>query len=149
EAAAAGLEQMIFVTGRHKRAIEDHFDRVPELEALLEKPEKKPLLDALMSATPSGGSFVYLRQPGALGRRPAVLCAESVVGDEPCAVILADDLIDAQPGVTAQLVETFERTNASVVAVEDVPKEETSRYGIVGATPLNDKEAKVDVIVEK
>jgi UTP--glucose-1-phosphate uridylyltransferase len=149
EAAAAGIEQMIFVTGRHKRAIEDHFDRAPELEAQLASASKKDLLDALMTATPAGVSFVYVRQPEPLGLGHAVLCAEPVVGDEPFVVILADDLIDAQPGATAQLVETYRRTDASVVAVEDVPLADTSRYGIVGVTKMNEIEARVDVIVEK
>ncbi len=149
EAAAAGIEQMIFVTGRNKRAIEDHFDRAPELEQQLDASRKLDLLEALMSATPKGVNFVYVRQPEPLGLGHAVLCAEPVVGDEPFAVILADDLIDAQPGVTAQLVESFARTNASVLAVEDVPPADTGKYGIVAAEALNPTEAKVTRIVEK
>jgi UTP--glucose-1-phosphate uridylyltransferase len=149
EAAAAGIEQMIFVTGRNKRAIEDHFDRAPELEQQLDASRKHDLLEALMSATPKGVSFVYVRQPEPLGLGHAVLCAETVVGDEPFAVILADDLIDAQPGVTAQLVESFARTHASVLAVEDVPLADTRKYGIVAAEPLNPVEARVTRIVEK
>jgi UTP--glucose-1-phosphate uridylyltransferase len=149
EAAAAGIEQMIFVTGRNKRAIEDHFDRAPELEQQLEAAGKRELLEALMSATPKGIGFVYVRQPEPLGLGHAVLCAEAVVGDEPFAVILADDLIDARPGVTAQLVETFRRTQASVLAVEDVPLKDTSKYGIVATTPMNPQEGRVIAIVEK
>jgi UTP--glucose-1-phosphate uridylyltransferase len=149
EAAAAGIEQMIFVTGRNKRAIEDHFDRAPELEAQLAADNKHALLDALMSATPKGVNFVFVRQPEQLGLGHAVLCAEPVVGDEPFAVILADDLIDATPGVTRQLIETFDRTNASVLAVEDVPRQDTSKYGIVASEPLNQTEARVTGIVEK
>ena len=107
EAAAAGIEQMIFVTGRNKRAIEDHFDRAPELEQALDAQRKHDLLELLMSATPPGVSFIYVRQSEPLGLGHAVLCAEAVVGDEPFAVVLADDLIDAYPGVTAQLLESY------------------------------------------
>jgi UTP--glucose-1-phosphate uridylyltransferase len=150
EAAAAGIEQMIFVTGRNKRAIEDHFDRAPELEAQLAAAGKHELLEQLMSATPRGVSFVYVRQPEPLGLGHAVLCAQPVVGDEPFAVILADDLIDATPGVTAQLVASYERHGASVLAVEDVPLADTSKYGIVASTPMGaDGEERVTGIVEK
>ncbi len=152
EAAAAGIEMMIFVTGRNKRAIEDHFDRSPELELLLQASGKTQLLDALMSATPRGVSFVYVRQAEPLGLGHAVLCAQPVVGDEPFAVILADDLIDAQPGVTAQLVQSYERHGASVLAVEDVPLQDTSKYGIVGTEPMRSAEAgeeRVTGMIEK
>jgi len=149
EAAAAGVEQMIFVTGRNKRAIEDHFDRVPELEQMLEREGKQLLLEALMSATPRGLTFVYVRQAEPLGLGHAVLCAQSVVGDEPFAVILADDLIDADPGVTAQLVESYQRHGTSVLAVQDVPRQDTSKYGIVATEPMNATEERVVGIVEK
>ncbi|GAB4468360.1 MAG: UTP--glucose-1-phosphate uridylyltransferase GalU [Burkholderiaceae bacterium] len=149
EAAAAGIEQMIFVTGRGKRAIEDHFDRAPELEQTLDAQRKHELLALLMSATPPGVNFVYVRQPEPLGLGHAVLCAEQVVGDEPFAVILADDLIDANPGVTAQLVESYRRTGASVLAVEEVPRADTSKYGIVAAEAMNKHEERVTRIVEK
>ncbi len=149
EAAAAGIEQMIFVTGRGKRAIEDHFDRAPELEQMLDAARKHELLELLMSATPPGVNFVYVRQPEPLGLGHAVLCAEQVVGDEPFAVILADDLIDANPGVTAQLIESYRRTGASVLAVEDVPRADTSKYGIVATDRMNKLEERVTRIVEK
>jgi UTP--glucose-1-phosphate uridylyltransferase len=149
EAAAAGIEQMIFVTGRGKRAIEDHFDRAPELEQTLDAQRKHELLELLLSATPPGVSFVYVRQPEPLGLGHAVLCAEQVVGDEPFAVILADDLIDADPGVTAQLIESHRRTGASVLAVEDVPRADTRKYGIVATEPMNKLEERVTRIVEK
>jgi len=149
EAAAAGIEMMIFVTGRNKRAIEDHFDRSPELEMLLQASGKNELLDALISATPRGINFVYVRQPEPLGLGHAVLCAKPLVGDEPFAVILADDLIDADPGVTAQLVQSYERHGASVLAVEDVPLADTSKYGIVATERMNDHEERVTAIVEK
>jgi UTP--glucose-1-phosphate uridylyltransferase len=149
EAAAAGIEQMIFVTGRNKRAIEDHFDRAPELEQQLDAGRKHELMAALMSATPKGVSFVYVRQPEPLGLGHAVLCAQPVVGDEPFAVILADDLIDAEPGVTAQLVQTYEAHGTSVLAVENVPLADTSKYGIVATQVLNEREERVSKIVEK
>ncbi len=149
EAAAAGIEQMIFVTGRHKRAIEDHFDRNPELEMLLQAQGKTKLLDALRTATPPGVNFVFIRQPEPLGLGHAVLCAQSVVGDEPFAVILADDLIDAQPGVTAQLVQSYARHGASVLGVEDIPLEDTGKYGIVATKSLSDRDERVTHIVEK
>jgi UTP--glucose-1-phosphate uridylyltransferase len=149
EAAAAGIEMMIFVTGRNKRAIEDHFDRSPELEMLLQANAKTELLDALLTATPRGVNFVFVRQPEPLGLGHAVLCAQPVVGDEPFAVILADDLIDAQPGVTSQLVQSYERHGSSVLAVENVPAAETGKYGIVATEPLAPGEERVTGIVEK
>jgi len=149
EAAAAGIEQMVIVTGRTKRAIADHFDRAPELEQQLLAANKKELYEALMSATPKGITFIYVRQSEPLGLGHAVLCAQPVVGDEPFAVILADDLIDATPGVTRQLVDTYNRTGCSVLAVENVPQSETSKYGIVGTKPINELEEGVTAIVEK
>jgi UTP--glucose-1-phosphate uridylyltransferase len=149
EAAAAGIEMMIFVTGRNKRAIEDHFDRSPELEAQLRSAGKTELLEALQSVTPRGVNFVFVRQPEPLGLGHAVLCAQPVVGNEPFAVILADDLIDAQPGVTAQLVQSYERHGASVLGVEDVPLKDTSKYGIVATQALGSDEERVTRIVEK
>ena len=149
EAAAAGIEQMIFVTGRNKRSIEDHFDRAPELEQQLDASRKLDLLAALMSATPKGVNFVYVRQPEPLGLGHAVLCAQPVVGSEPFAVILADDLIDANPGVTAQLVQTYEQHGTSVLAVENVPLADTSKYGIVATQVLNTLEERVTGMVEK
>jgi len=149
EAVAAGIDQMIFVTGRNKRAIEDHFDRAPLLEQLLASDDKRELLEALMSASPAGVSFVYVRQSEQLGLGHAVLCAQPVVGDEPFAVILADDLIDAVPGVTAQLIESYNRHHASVLAVENVPQEDTSKYGIVASTRIDATEERVTGIIEK
>lgn len=149
EAAAAGIEQMIFVTGRNKRAIEDHFDRAPELEAQLQAGAKHDLYDLLMSATPQGVSFVYVRQPEPLGLGHAVLCAQDVVGNEPFAVILADDLIDAAPGVTAQLIESYLRYGTSVLAVENVPAQDTHKYGIVASEAISSTEERITGIVEK
>ncbi len=149
EAAAAGIEQMIFVTGRNKRAIEDHFDRAPELEQQLASDGKHDLYQLLMSATPPGVSFIYVRQPEPLGLGHAVLCAQPVVGDEPFAVILADDLIDAQPCVTAQLVDSYQRHQASVLAVQNVPAADTGKYGIVATDVINAQEERVTRMVEK
>ncbi len=149
EAAAAGIEQMIIITGRNKRAIEDHFDRIPELEQELLAKGKRELYDALHSATPNNVNFIFVRQSEQLGLGHAVLCAQPVVGDEPFAVILADDLIDAEPGVTQQLVATYEKYNASVLAVQDVPRAETSRYGIVAATSIAPMIERVSGMVEK
>ena len=149
EAIAAGITDMVFITGRNKRAIEDHFDRVPELEQELLAKGKHDLYEALHSATPEGVSFIFIRQSEQLGLGHAVLCAQAVVGDEPFAVILADDLIDAHPGVTRQLVEAYERHGASMLAVQDVPPDETSRYGIVASTALDDRVERVTAMVEK
>jgi UTP--glucose-1-phosphate uridylyltransferase len=149
EAAEAGIELMIIITGRNKRAIEDHFDRVPELEQQLLAKGKHELYEALHSATPEGVSFVFIRQSEQLGLGHAVLCAQPVVGDEPFAVILADDLIDASPGVTSQLVKAYEQYGASVLAVQDVPRSETRRYGIVASTPLDSRIERVTGMVEK
>ena len=149
EAAEAGIEQMIIITGRNKRAIEDHFDRVPELEQELLAKGKHDLYEALHSATPEGVSFIFIRQSEQLGLGHAVLCAQPVVGDEPFAVILADDLIDASPGVTSQLVKAYEKHGASVLAVQDVPRSETRRYGIVASTPLDAHIERVTAMVEK
>jgi UTP--glucose-1-phosphate uridylyltransferase len=140
---------MIIITGRNKRAIEDHFDRMPEIEQELLAKGKQDLYEALQSATPNGVNFIFVRQSEQLGLGHAVLCAQPVVGNEPFAVILADDLIDAQPGVTKQLVEAYEKHNASVLAVQDVPRAETNRYGIVSSTPLEDGIVRVIGMIEK
>ena len=134
EAARAGITDMIFITGRSKRAIEDHFDTAYELEAELAAKNKTALLEVVRSVAPPSINCIYIRQPEALGLGHAVLCARPVVGDEPFAVLLADDLMDSGPdgpSVMQQMVEVFDRTGASVIAVEDVPREDTSRYGIV------------------
>jgi len=150
EATAAGITQMIFITGRHKRSIEDHFDRAPELEAELAAKGKTDLLAIVRNISPETDSFVYIRQPEPLGLGHAVLCAEPVVGDEPFAVILADDLIDAKRSVVGQLCDArAARGGGSVLAVEDVPRSETGRYGIVSSEPLDARTSRVSHIVEK
>jgi UTP--glucose-1-phosphate uridylyltransferase len=150
EAAAAGIRQMIFITGRHKRSIEDHFDRTPELEAELAAKGKDELLEIVKDISPETDVFIYIRQPEPLGLGHAVLCAEPVVGDEPFAVILADDLIDAAQPAIGQLIEArAARGGGNVLAVEDVPRENTGSYGIVSAQPLDQRASRITHIVEK
>jgi UTP--glucose-1-phosphate uridylyltransferase len=152
EAAAAGCTEMIFITGRNKRSIEDHFDKAYELESELEAKGKKALLEVVQGITPKGINCVYIRQAEPLGLGHAVLCARSVVGDEPFAVLLADDLM--QPGaegtaVLAQMVEQYGKHHSSVLAVQEVAREETSSYGIVSSSPWGERTARVTGIVEK
>jgi UTP--glucose-1-phosphate uridylyltransferase len=152
EAAAAGITEMIFITGRNKRSIEDHFDKAYELESELEAKGKKALLEVVQGITPKGINCVYIRQAEPLGLGHAVLCARSVVGDEPFAVLLADDLM--QPGaegtaVLAQMVEQYGKHHSSVLAVQEVAREETSSYGIVSSSPWGERTARVTGIVEK
>lgn len=152
EAAAAGITEMIFITGRGKRSIEDHFDKAYELEAELSARGKTALLEAVKDVVPKGINCVYIRQAEPLGLGHAVLCARSVVGDEPFAVLLADDLM--QPGddgvpVLAQMVEQYGKHHSSVLAVQEVPREETSSYGIVSSSPWGERTARVTGIVEK
>ncbi len=131
EAAAAGITEMIFVTGRNKRAIEDHFDRAYELEKELEASGKMDVLAELRGALPAGLTYSYVRQPEMRGLGDAVYCASSLVGDEPFAVILPDDVIDAEIPVMKQMVELYEQTRSSVVAVERVDPAEVHRYGVI------------------
>ncbi len=149
EAAAAGITDMIFITGRNKRAIEDHFDKAYELETELALRNKTELLEAVQAATPPGINCIYIRQSEALGLGHAVLCAEPVVGDSPFAVILADDLIDARIPVMQQMVEASERANASTIGVMNVAASETGKYGIVETGPVADRMARITGIVEK
>lgn len=150
EAVAAGMDQMIFITGRSKRAIADHFDKAFELEHELEAKGKEKLLQIVRSIVPDHVSCIYLRQAEALGLGHAVLCALPVVGDEPFAVILADDLIDGQgQSCLSQMVDVYEYHGRSVLGVERVPQEETNKYGVVKATALEDRTYRVESIVEK
>jgi UTP--glucose-1-phosphate uridylyltransferase len=135
EAASAGITDMIFITGRNKRAIEDHFDKAYELETELALRNKTLLLEQVQAATPPGINCVYIRQNEALGLGHAVLCAEPVVVDEPFAVLLADDLIHASTPVMKQMIDLAARENASVIGVMQVTPEETANYGIVEAVP--------------
>jgi UTP--glucose-1-phosphate uridylyltransferase len=131
EAVAAGIEEMIFVTHRSKRAIEDHFDRAMELEHELERGGKASMLEELKRVAPPHVRFSFARQNAPLGLGHAVRCARHLIGDEPFAVVLPDDLLDGQPPVLAQMVECFQRTGSSVLAVENVRRQDTARYGIV------------------
>ena len=132
EAAKAGITDMIFVTGASKRAIEDHFDRNLALEAELEAKGKKALLEAVQSICPKGVNFSYIRQCAPLGLGHAVLCAEPIVGDAPFAVILSDDLVDAPVSCIGELCDLREkRGGGNVIAVQNVPREMTNKYGIV------------------
>ncbi|MCU0803648.1 MAG: UTP--glucose-1-phosphate uridylyltransferase GalU [Burkholderiales bacterium] len=149
EAAAAGITDMIFITGRNKRAIEDHFDKAYELEVELEARGKQDLLAAVREVTPKSVNCIYIRQAEALGLGHAVLCARPVVGEEPFAVILADDLIDGEPPVMRQMTELFEAQQCSVLGVQEVPREQTRSYGIVKAEPWGKTTEIIRGIVEK
>ena len=135
EAARAGVTDMVFITGRNKRAIEDHFDKAYEMEAELEAKDKHDLLEIVRNTVPPSVNCIYIRQNEALGLGHAVLCALPVVGHEPFAVLLADDLMDTPegiPGVLEQMVRVFDLKQTSVLAVQDVPRAQTGSYGIVG-----------------
>jgi UTP--glucose-1-phosphate uridylyltransferase len=149
EAAAAGITEMIFVTGRNKRAIEDHFDTAYELETELERKNKSVLLDMVRSVLPEGVSCIYIRQAEPLGLGHAVLCARPVVGNDPFAVLLADDLIDSQPPAMCRMAEIFASTGSSLLGVEEVPREQTQSYGIVTIDKLEGDTARIHSIVEK
>jgi UTP--glucose-1-phosphate uridylyltransferase len=149
EAVAAGIKDLIFITGRGKRAIEDHFDKAYELEAELQAHGKNKLLKEVRGLLPEGITCAYIRQAEALGLGHAVMCARHLVGDEPFAVILADDLIDAQVPVMKQMVQTHAKTGGSVIAVQTVPREETGSYGIVSTEPHTERMSKITGIVEK
>jgi len=152
EAYAAGVREMIFVTGRHKRPIEDHFDMTFELEVALEQAGKAELLEVVRSVKPDDMECIYVRQAQALGLGHAVLCAQRLVGNEPFAVLLADDLMVGPAGgqpILKQMVEQYSEWRASILAVQEVPAEHTRRYGIVAGTAVNDKLVDVSRIVEK
>ena len=148
EAVAAGCTEIIFVTGRNKRSIEDHFDKAYELEAELALRHKEKLLMHLQDIVPKHVSFLYTRQPEALGLGHAVLCARPAVEQEPFAVLLADDLIDAPQGALKQMVEIYQQTGSSVLGVETIDPSQTGSYGIV-ETEAQDGLQRVKSIVEK
>ncbi|MCM2356141.1 MAG: UTP--glucose-1-phosphate uridylyltransferase, partial [Arenimonas sp.] len=152
EAYGAGIRHMIFITGRNKRAIEDHFDTAYELEHELEAAHKDDLLKLVHSLTPTDMFCSFVRQPRALGLGHAVLCAEPLVGDEPFAVLLADDLMcgkDGGPSVLGQMVEQYATTRTCILAVQEVPREHVKRYGIVAGQPAGEHLVKVEQMVEK
>ncbi len=149
EAMAAGITDIIFISSRTKRTVEDHFDKAYELETELEARGKKRVLEAVQSIRPAGINFIYIRQAEALGLGHAVLCAQPVVGNEPFAVILADDLLDGDPPVMKQMVDQYDYYQCSVLGVQQVAPEETASYGIVDAAPLAERVSRVNAIVEK
>ena len=149
EAAAAGITDLIFIIGRTKRAIADHFDKAYELEVELETKGKLKALEDLRGLLPLNVNYIYIRQAEALGLGHAVLCAQPAVNDEPFVVLLADDLIDAEPGVTRQMCELFNYYQCSLVGVQNVAREETRSYGIVAAEPMAERLSRVTQIVEK
>ena len=152
EAYAAGIRHMIFVTGRSKRAIEDHFDTAYELESELEAAGKTPLLRLVRSVMPDDMDCAFVRQPRSLGLGHAVLCAEPLVGNEPFAVLLADDLMRGPVGgtpVLAQMAQAFRQQGRSVIAVQEVPENQVHRYGIVAGEPAGGPLLRIDRIVEK
>lgn len=152
EAYEAGIRHMIFVTGRSKRAIEDHFDTAYELENELEMAGKESLLSLIRDVQPADMLCSYIRQPRALGLGHAVLCAEKLVGNEPFAVLLADDLmigLQSGAGILSQMAQVFFETHQSVLAVQEVPNEQVHRYGIVSGQSLSEGRTQVKRIVEK
>lgn len=149
EAVAAGITDMVFITGRNKRAIEDHFDKAYELETTLAAAGKMELLRIVQEVVPKHINCIYIRQAEPLGLGHAVLCAQPIIQDEPFAVILADDLMEGQPGIMKQMVDVFARHQCSVLGVQDVPREQTKQYGIVSATNIEPNVERVNAIVEK
>lgn len=152
EAVAAGITDMIFITGRNKRAIEDHFDTAYELESELEAADKHALLEVVRGVIPKHINCIYIRQSAPLGLGHAVLCARPVIGDEPFAVVLADDFMDTEPGekaVLAQMTELYAFEKCSVLAVQDVARTATRQYGIVSASSYRPGVEMVSGIVEK
>lgn len=149
EALAAGIKEMVFVTGRSKRSIEDHFDKAYELETELERRGKHEMLEYVRTLMPADMKCVFIRQAEALGLGHAVLCAQPVVGNEPFAVLLADDLLDGEPAVMRQMVDVYDYYKCSVLGVQQVPREDTRSYGIVASKPLKEDLEAVHAIVEK
>ncbi|MBQ5946821.1 UTP--glucose-1-phosphate uridylyltransferase GalU [Massilia sp. ST3] len=152
EAVAAGVTELIFITGRNKRAIEDHFDKAYELESELEQAGKHALLEVVRNVIPKNVNCIYIRQSEPLGLGHAVLCARPVVGNEPFAVLLADDFMDTAAGqkpVLAQMADVYAYERSSILAVQDVPREHTRQYGIVSASPYRAGLELVAGIVEK
>jgi UTP--glucose-1-phosphate uridylyltransferase len=149
EAVAAGITDMIFVTGRSKRAIEDHFDKSSELEEQLKLKNNNKMLQLLQNLLPKNVNCIYIRQAEALGLGHAVLCARPVLEDEPFAVILADDLLDGNPPVMRQMVDTYDYYRCSVLGVQDVPRDETKSYGIVASRSVAERVDQISAIVEK
>ena len=150
EAVMAGIDTLVFITGRHKRSIEDHFDKAYELEAELQADGKDTMLDMVQNVLPSDVKCIFIRQSEPLGLGHAVLCAEPVVGDEPFAVILADDLIDnGAGGCLSQMISVYEKERCGVVGVQEVKKEEVKSYGVISGKQVQDNLWDVETFVEK
>ncbi len=149
EAVAAGITDMIFVTGRSKRAIEDHFDKAYELENELERKGKMQMLEFVKNLLPKNINCIYIRQSEALGLGHAVLCARHVVNDEPFAVLLADDLLDGEPPVLKQMVDAYDHYHCSLLGVQEVPPADTRSYGIVASKLLAERVEQISAMVEK
>lgn len=149
EAIQAGITELIFVTGRGKRAIEDHFDKAYELENELEARGKNNVLDSLRNTLPKEVTCVYIRQAEALGLGHAVLCAKQIVGDDAFAVVLADDLIRADTPVLKQMADLYSHYRNSIIGVQAIPREHSVQYGVVKARPLDQRIYKMEGIVEK
>ncbi len=149
EALASGIEQLVFVTGSGKTALENHFDRSYELEDTLRKRGKDDLLKTIESLVPKSGTIVYTRQSEPLGLGHAIWCARDIVGDEPFAVLLADDLIQSDVPVLYQMIKEFDRLRASMVATIEVPKEETFKYGILDAEKAYNGTVRIRTMIEK
>jgi len=149
EAMQSGITELIFVTGRNKRSIEDHFDKNVELEASLMASNKSLLLESIRSIIPSHVKCIYTRQSEPLGLGHAVLQTKTIINDEPFAVLLADDLTDAKTPVLKQLISQHQKEQASVIAIEDIPKDKTFQYGIVDVSTSKDNLYKINSIVEK
>ncbi|MFH1155712.1 MAG: UTP--glucose-1-phosphate uridylyltransferase GalU [Pseudomonadota bacterium] len=149
EAFAAGIEQIIFVTGRGKKALEDHFDRSFELEHTLEEKKKDDLLKLVRELVPETGTIIYTRQNEPKGLGHAIWCARDIVGDEPFAVLLADDMIKSDVPVLSQMIQRFDRLRASIVAVMEVERDQTDKYGILDAEEIEDQVVRILGMVEK
>lgn len=150
EAVAAGIDVLIFIIGRNKSSIPDHFDKAFELEAKLEASRNHEMLDIVRNILPSHIDCVYIRQAEALGLGHAVLCAQSVVGDEPFAVLLADDLIDAgERTCLNQMIDVYNQNHCSVLGIEQVPHNTVNRYGIINSSSMAERLSRVNAIVEK
>ena len=149
EAVAAGITDMVFITGRNKRSIEDHFDKAYEVEAELAARGKVELLRAVQEVIPKHVNCIYIRQTEPLGLGHAVLCAQPIIQDQPFAVILADDLIDGEVAAIKQMADIYERYHCSVLGVQDVPRAQTGQYGIVSSSNLALNVEQVHSIVEK
>jgi len=149
EALDAGIEQIIFVTGRGKTALEDHFDKSFELESILRSKNKEQDLKEIAGIVPETGTIIYTRQNEPLGLGHAIWCARDIVGDEPFAVLLADDLVKSEKPVLSQMIQRFSRLRASMVAVMEVAPEETDKYGIISGKDIEDNVIQLDGLVEK